>query len=97
MTNVIGVRELARNSNILEGHYYLDLEDKKTHKYKGLLVSPEFSDEIKKILEKKIADKKQQELNEIMQFSGSCETHSRFDNLTSKEIREKNAQEKHGE
>jgi len=97
MTASIGVRELVRNSNILQGYDYLDLEDKKTHQYKGLLVSPEFAGEIKKILEQKIATKKQQELDEIMQFSGSCHMPKECLEMTSKELKAYHAVNKYGE
>jgi len=96
MTIVVGMRELARNSNILDGYDYVDVEDKKTHKYKGLFVSPKYADEFKRFLEDKIADNLQEQLNEIERFSGSIEIEERFVNLTDKEIREKIGQEKYG-
>ncbi|SMM98352.1 hypothetical protein SPONN_2143 [uncultured Candidatus Thioglobus sp.] len=52
---------------------------------------------VKKYIDKLVAKKRQQEVDEIMQFAGSCEIHSRFLNLTDREIREKIAQEKYGE
>ncbi len=96
MTMVVGMRELARNSNILDGYDYVDVEDKKTHKYKGLFVSPKYADEFKRFLEDKIADNLQEQLNEIERFSGSIEIEERFVNLTDKEIKEKIGQEKYG-
>ena len=44
VTMVLGMRELARNSNILGGYGYVDVEDKKTHEYKGLFVSPKHAE-----------------------------------------------------
>ncbi len=70
MTMKIGVRELARNSNILAGHDYIDVEDKKTHQYKGLFVSADHAEMVKKFIDKKISQKKKQQLDEIMQFAG---------------------------
>jgi len=96
MTMVVGMRELARNSNILDGYDYVDVEDKKTHQYKGLFVSPKYADEFKRFLENKIADNLQEQLDEIERFSGSIEIEERFVNLTDKEIREKIGQEKYG-
>ena len=55
----VGIRELARNSNILADHDYIDVEDKRTHEYKGLFVSAVFADEIKEFLDRKIAIQKQ--------------------------------------
>jgi len=52
VTMTVGMRELARNSKILDGYDYVDVEDKKTHKPKGLFVSPNFyiNSDKKKIL-----------------------------------------------
>ena len=33
----IGIRDLVRNSNILDGYDYVEVEDKKTHEYKVFL------------------------------------------------------------
>ncbi len=73
MTVKIGVRELARNSNILTGHDYIDVEDKKTHEYKGVFVSAVYADEIKVFLDRIIAAKKKKKLDAIMRFAGFAE------------------------
>lgn len=86
MSITVGMRELARNSNILDDYDYVDVEDKKTHKYKGLFISPKYADEFKSYLIKKQAKEKKQELNEIMKFAGILSGES--ENLTSKEIKE---------
>jgi len=52
MTTTVGIRELSRNSKLLEQYDYVDVEDKKTHEYKGLFISPKYADEFKKYLEK---------------------------------------------
>jgi len=96
MTMKVGIRELARNTNILDGYDYIEVEDKKTHEYKGLFVSPKYADEFKRYLEDKIAANMQEQLNEIDRFAGSIEIEERFVNLTDKEIREKIGQEKYG-
>ncbi len=96
MTMTVGMRELARNSNILDGYDYVDVEDKKTHKYKGLFVSPKYADEVKKILEDKISKVQQEKIDRLMKFAGTCTIHERFNNLTSSQIREKVAKEKYG-
>ncbi len=88
MTAVIGMRELARHSDILQKYDYVDVEDKKTHEYKGLFVSPKYAQEFKKFLEKKISDEKQEKLDEIMQYAGMFS--GEFTDLTTNEkIREK--------
>ncbi|BCG63921.1 MAG: hypothetical protein methR_P1668 [Methyloprofundus sp.] len=85
MTITVGLRELGRNSNILEGYDYVDVEDKKTHEYKGLFVSPKYAAEFKEFLEAKKAKQKQEALNEIMQFVGMC--HGDTQNMTAQETK----------
>ena len=97
MTTTIGMRELSRNANILDGYDYVDVEDKKTHEYKGLFISPKYADEFKKLLEKKISKTMQEKLDEIEKFAGSIEIDERFKDLSYKEMRQKIAEEKYGE
>ncbi len=66
----ISIKEISRNINKLQDYDYIDIEDKKTKEHKGLLVSSKYADEIKMFLKNKLAKKKQQELDELMQFSG---------------------------
>ncbi len=96
MTIKVGMRELARNSNILDGYDYVDVEDKKTHEYKGLFISPKYAEEFKAFLEDKISKEQQEKLDRFMKFAGTCSIHKRFNNLTSSQIREKVAKEKYG-
>lgn len=70
MTTTIGLRDLARQTNLLDNYDYVDVEDKKTHEYKGLYVSPKYADELKAYLEQKINAEKQEELDAMMQFAG---------------------------
>ena len=97
MTMKVGMRELARNSNILDGYDYVEVEDKKTHEYKGIFISPKYADEFKAFLEEKIAKNMQEKLDRIEEFAGKGRIHERFNNLTSREIREKIAQEKYAQ
>jgi len=96
MTIKIGMRELARNSNILDGYDYVDVEDKKTHEYKGLFVSPKYADELKAFLDDKITKEQQSKVDRLMEYVGKDEVHERFNNLTSSEMREIVAKEKYG-
>ena len=97
MTTTIGLRELSRNSKILDDYDYVDIEDKKTHEYKGLLVSPKYAEEFKKFLDEKISREKQDMLDRIDKFAGRGKIHERFNTLSSREIKEKVAREKYGE
>jgi hypothetical protein len=85
MTTTLSIRELARNTNILQQYDYVDVEDKKTHEYKGLFISPKFADEFRQLLEKKIADQRQKDLDEILQFVGIGT--SDVGEMTNKEMR----------
>ncbi len=70
MATTIGIRDLVRNSKILDQYDYVDLVDKRTHVYKGLFVSPEYADEFKAYLKKIIETRKRKKLDDIMQFAG---------------------------
>ncbi|PHS41740.1 MAG: hypothetical protein COB07_01470 [Sulfurovum sp.] len=97
MTTTVGIRKLSRNSKLLEQYDYVDVEDKKTHEYKGLFISPKYADEFKKFLEKKISREIQEKLDEIEKFAGSIEIEERFKDLSYKEMQQKIAEEKYGE
>ncbi len=86
----IGIRELARNTKIMEQYDYVEIEDKKTHEKKGLLISPKYADEFKALLEQKISAEKQTKLDKIMQFAGIA--NGEFTNLTKDDIRKMKAQ-----
>ncbi len=88
---IIGMRDLVRNSNILDGHDYVDVEDKKTHEYKGLFVSPKYIDDVKNFIEEKIKQEKQDKLDKIMRFSGSIEIDSKYLDMSSNELRKSRA------
>jgi hypothetical protein len=92
MTKKIGIREVTRNFSILDEYDYVDIEDKKTHEYKGMFISSKYAKEFKKFLD----EKKQEKLDRLRQFAGKGKVHKRFDGLTSGKIREKIAKEKYG-
>lgn len=92
----IGMRELARNSNILDGYDYVDVEDKKIHEYKGLFVSPKYAEEFKAFLEDKETKLKQEKIDRLMKYAGTGTVHERFNDLTLSQIKEKAAKEKYG-
>lgn len=96
MSIIVGMRELARNSKILEDHDYVDVEDKRTHEYKGLFISPKYAVEIKELLEKKILKERKKKLDRIMPFIGSLEREDRYKGLEGKELMEEVAKAKCG-
>jgi len=81
----IGVRELVRNSNILSDYDYVDVEDKKTHEYKGVFVSADYAEMVKVFIDKKIKQQKQQDLDEVLQFVGIADGDS--ENMSAKQMR----------
>ncbi len=96
MTTKMGIRDITRNFSILDEYDYVEIEDKKTHKTKGLFVSQKYADEIKEMLKKKIEKEKHQKLERLMEFAGNLEIEDRFKELSAKEIRAKIAEEKYG-
>ena len=96
MSIVVGVRDLVRNSNILDGHDYIEVKDKKTNKFKGLFVSAKYADEFKAFLEEKKKRKRKEKLNRIMKYAGSMEMEDRYKGLNNKELRMEVAKAKSG-
>ena len=96
MTKRIGIRDVTRNFSILDEYDYVEIEDKKTHKVKGMFVSAKLLDDVRKFLEDKEAKEIQEQLDEIKQFAGKGKIYKRFEGLTSREIREKISKEKYG-
>ncbi|KIM05885.1 MAG: hypothetical protein KN64_01415 [Sulfurovum sp. AS07-7] len=86
----IGIRELSRNTKIMDNYDYIEIEDKKTHEKKGLLISPKYAEEFKKLLDKKINAEKQAKVNKIMQFIGIA--NGEFTNSTKQDIKKMKAQ-----
>lgn len=70
MTTTVGIREIARDINLLNNYDYVDVEDKKSHDYKGLFVSPKYAGWVKKMIEEQIADQKQKKIDELFVFVG---------------------------
>jgi len=76
---------------------YIDIEDRKSHEYKGVFISAKYADEVKDFLEKKLAKEKKEKLDRIMKFSGKGSIYKRFEGLSSSEIRERKAKEQYGQ
>ena len=87
MATTIGIRELARGSSILKEYDYVNIEDKKTHQRKGLIVSDQYADEVEKYLKKIIAKKKQQRIDKIMKMAGTIKMDEKYKDMNSKELR----------
>ena len=94
MTTIIGIRDIARNVNLLKDYDYVDLEDKKTHEYKGLFVSPKYAEEFKQYLKSKIIKEREDKLNRIKKYAGKGSLESTFEDLSSSEISKRISSEK---
>ncbi|MBE8189701.1 MAG: hypothetical protein HAW58_02270 [Candidatus Thioglobus sp.] len=97
MEITIGMRDLVRDSSIFNHYDYVNIEDKRSHKYKGLLVGATHAAAVKAFLDKNIAAERQKKLDAIMSIAGTLTIDPKFDNLSGREIRMKIAQEKYGE
>ena len=87
MTTTLSIRELTRRGSILSEYDYIDIEDKKSHQYKGVFVSKKYAEEVKQFLEKKIEEEKQQKKDELMQFAGIVE--GEFGDRTFQELKKR--------
>ena len=74
------------------GEYdYIDIEDRKSHEYKGVFISAQYAQEVKEFLDEKLDTQKQQKLDEIMQFAGILS--GATNNMNAQEIKAKKIQE----
>jgi len=97
MTTTMSIRELTRNGSMFAEYDYIDIEDKKSHEYKGVFISSKYADEVKQFLEKKLAKEKQILLDEIEAFAGSNEMEERYLGLDGKALINEAAKAKNGE
>jgi hypothetical protein len=96
MTKKIGIREVTRNFSILDEYDYVEIEDKKTHKVKGIFVSEKYLDDVREFLEDKKTKEIQEQLDEMSQFVGSMEREDRYKGLEGKALMEEVAKAKGG-
>ena len=94
MTTKIGIRELVRNTDILDRYDYVEIEDKRTHRLKGLFVSPKYAETFRKFLQERITKEQQKKLDRIHRYAGSGKVKEEFNRLNTHQIREKIAREK---
>lgn len=92
----MGIRDIARNIDKLQQYDYVDIEDKKTHEYKGLFLSPDYAKEFKAYLEDKAKQEVEDKLSRLNAYAGRGEIDSRYEGLTSKEIKKAVSMEKIG-
>jgi hypothetical protein len=79
----ISVRDLARNSSILDKYDYVEIVDKRKNELKGMFISAKYVKEFEKFIKRK----KQKEIEELMQFAGMV--NGEFEDMNSQDIKEK--------
>ena len=94
MTTTVGIRDFARNIDMLTKYDYVDIEDKKTHEYKGLFVSPSYAGEFKEYLEKKSQNEKEEKLSRLKRYAGKGCIDEKYNSLSSKALKERVSLEK---
>lgn len=92
----IGLRELARNTKLIDEYDYLEIEDKKTHTPKGIYVSEKYSEFIKNHIEAEKQKRIQEHLEIIEKFAGKFEMEDRFKGLSGVALKEEVAKAKCG-
>ncbi|MCK9373090.1 MAG: hypothetical protein M0P91_07815 [Sulfuricurvum sp.] len=94
MTTIVGIRDLVRNIDMLQNYDYVDIEDKKTHEYKGLFLSPSYAKEFKEYLEQKSKKEKEDKLSRLKAYAGKGSIDEKYNHLSSKELKESVSLEK---
>ena len=67
----VGIRELVRDTSLLDRYDYIEIEDKKTHRSKGIFVSGRYAKDVEKFIEEKEREKIQEKLDALKSFAGS--------------------------
>jgi len=68
MIATMSIRDLARNGSVLSKYDYIEVKNQKSKTYKGIFISKKYAKEMKKILDKKIANEKRKKNAEINQI-----------------------------
>ncbi len=90
----IGIRDIARNVNILNEYDYIEVEDRKTHEYKGLFIAPKYAEEFKRYLEEKLANERNGKLDRLKRYAAKGKIEEQYNDLDGAALREKIAEAK---
>jgi len=66
----LSIRELTRSGKTLQEFDYIDIEDRKSHEYKGVFVPQSHAADVKEFLSKKLKRERQEKERQIMKFAG---------------------------
>lgn len=83
MSITVSIRDLVRNSSIIENYDYVKVVDKRKNEIKGIFLSPKCAKEFQKFLK----EKKQKEIDEFMQFVGMV--NGEFEDMKVQDIKTK--------
>lgn len=73
MTTKLSIRDFTRSSKILLDYDYIDIEDKKSHQYKGVFIPEKYAEEVKAFIDVKIQKEKMEKKKALFSFSGMAE------------------------
>ncbi len=93
MTRTFSIRELTRNNKILADYDYIDIEDKKSHRYKGVFVSSRYAEEVKEFIDSRLKTEKEEMLDSLGEFADMAHGEiggKSIQNLKSDRIQKKN-------
>jgi len=92
----VGVREFIKDFNKLQNIDIVEIIDKKTNNLKGIYLSKEEAQRVKKLLEKEREKEKKERLKKFKEFAGNIGIDEKFKNLEGKELKEAVAKAKAG-
>ncbi len=70
MHTILSIRELSRSGKILCEYDYIDIEDKKSHQYKGVFVPEKHATEVKNLINEKLLREKDERNKALMKYAG---------------------------
>ncbi len=85
MITSMSIRDLTRKGKSLGDYDYIDIEDKKSHQYKGVFVSKKYAEEVKQLVNLRLKEDKKKHLQELLPFVGIANGDT--DNKTIQELK----------
>jgi len=70
MTTTLSIRELTRSGKILLDYDYIEIEDKKSHQYKGVFVPDRYAKEVKELISRKVLINQQKQKEALLKHAG---------------------------
>ena len=70
MIATMSIRDLTRSGSMLFKYDYIEVKNQKSKTFQGIFIPKKYAKEMKKILDKKIANEKRKKIEELNQFAG---------------------------